>query len=129
MLEPQTGTRNDGTAWHRQDFIFEYFENPTDRWSDKVLLTIMNERIQEVDMHVGDEFRIGFSHRIREYQGRVFNDIVLYKIEKVVATQQQPASLASQPAWQPQQGNIFNQQPGTQPQQPVTGGGNDGVPL
>ena len=100
------GVRNDGTEWQSQEFVFEYYEHETDWWSNKVLLSVMNDRIQEVDMHVGDEFRIGFSHRIREYQGRVFNDIVLNKIEKVVA-----------------------QQPGTQPQQPVTGGGYNGVPL
>lgn len=77
------GVRNDGTEWHSQEFVFEYHEHDTDRFSDKVLLSVMNDRIKEYDLHEGDEVTIGFGHNIREWQGRIFNEVRIYKFEKV----------------------------------------------
>ena len=79
----QSGTSQRG-EWTKQDFIFEYFEQPTDRYADRVLLSIMNDRIREYDLHEGDEVIIGFGHNTREYQGRYFNDVRMYHFEKVV---------------------------------------------
>lgn len=78
----QSGTSQRG-EWTKQDFIFEYFEQPTDRYADRVLLSVMNDRIREYDLHEGDECIIGFGHNTREYQGRYFNDVRLYHFEKV----------------------------------------------
>ena len=82
VLPIQTGTSQRG-EWSRQDFIFEFFENPTDRYADRVLLSVMNDRIKEYDLHEGDTVICGFSHTTREYQGRYFNDIRLYHFENV----------------------------------------------
>mgnify|MGYP002514834529 CR=1 FL=1 len=79
----QQGTSAAGNKWAKQDFIFEYFEHPTDRYTDKVLLSCMNDRIREYDIHEGDEVRIGFGHRVREYNGRYFNEVSMYHFEKV----------------------------------------------
>ena len=79
----QQGTSAAGNKWAKQDFIFEYFEHPTDRYTDKVLLSCMNERIKEYDIHEGDEVLIGFGHRVREYNGRYFNEVSMYHFEKV----------------------------------------------
>ena len=95
----QSGTSANGKEWSRQDFIFEYFENPTDRYADRVLLSVMNERIKEYDIHEGEECIIGFAHTTREYQGRVFNDVRLYHFEKVVRKEQ----LNTPPAVKPEQ--------------------------
>lgn len=82
LFPVQSGTSQRG-EWTKQDFIFEYFEQPTDRYADRVLLSIMNDRIREYDLHEGDEVIIGFGHNTREYQGRYFNDVRLYHFEKV----------------------------------------------
>lgn len=112
LFPVQSGTSQRG-EWTKQDFIFEYFEQPTDRYADRVLLSIMNDRIREYDLHEGDEVIIGFGHNTREYQGRYFNDIRLYHFEKVVRKEQlNPAT--AQPPQQPQQPvqqNLFSQQP------------------
>ena len=89
MLPLTTGTRNDGTTWQRQDFVFEYFENNDARWSDKVLLYALGENIANYDLHEGEEVTIGFEHKVREFNGRFFNDIRVYKLEKVAVAQQQ----------------------------------------
>ena len=82
LFPVQSGTSQRG-EWTKQDFIFEYFEQPTDRYADRVLLSIMNDRIKDYDLHEGDEVIIGFGHTTREYQGRYFNDVRLYHFEKV----------------------------------------------
>lgn len=113
----QSGTSANGNQWSRQDFVFEYFEQPTDRYADRVLLSVMNDRIREYDLHEGDTVICGFAHTTREYQGRCFNDIRLYHFEKVKQTGQQPAERQQM---QPVQGQLFT------PQTPVQGyqGGN-----
>ena len=82
LFPVQSGTSQRG-EWTKQDFIFEYFEQPTDRYADRVLLSVMNDRIKEYELHEGDEVIIGFGHNTREYQGRYFNDVRLYHFEKV----------------------------------------------
>lgn len=104
LLPIRKGVRNDGTEWHSQEFVFEYHEHDTDRFSNKVLLSVMNDRIKEYDLHEGDEVTIGFEHNIREWQGRIFNEVRIYKFEKVkgVAVVQQQTGLeqGNQPSGQ-----------------------------
>lgn len=93
ILPKRTGKRSDGSEWRSQEFIVEFFETPDQRWSDKVVLNAMNERIDEYDLHEGDEVRVGFSHGVKEYQGRWYPEFHIYKFEKVVnitATSPQP---------------------------------------
>ena len=47
ILPLQTGTSKDGKEWRKQEFVFVYFENPTDRWSDKVVLSLMGNQPTE----------------------------------------------------------------------------------
>ena len=101
LFPVQSGSSQRG-EWSRQDFIFEYFETPNDRYADRVLLSVMNDRIKEYDLHEGDECIIGFGHNTREYQGRYFNDIRLYHFEKVKQVEQPT---------QPQQQPLFAQEP------------------
>ena len=97
----QSGTSANGNQWSRQDFVFEYFESPNERYADRVLLSVMNDRIREYDLHEGDECIIGFAHTTREYQGRCFNDIRLYHFEKVKQVEQ-PTQPAQQPLFAPE---------------------------
>jgi hypothetical protein len=83
------GVNRAGDKWQKQEFLFEYFEHDTDRYTDKVALSIMNERIKECDLHEGEEVTIGFGHTVREYQGRYYNDIRCYKIEKAILEENQ----------------------------------------
>jgi hypothetical protein len=93
ILPLRKGTRSDGSEWRSQEFIVEFFETADQRWSDKVVLNAMNERIDEYDLHEGEEVRVGFSHGVKEYQGRWYPEFHIYKFEKVVnltATSPQP---------------------------------------
>lgn len=88
ILPLRKGTRSDGSEWRSQEFIVEFFETPDQRWSDKVVLNAMNERIDEYDLHEGKEVRVGFSHGVREFQGRWYPEFHIYKFETVAASPQ-----------------------------------------
>ena len=123
LFPVQSGTSQRGD-WMKQDFIFEYFEQPTDRYADRVLLSVMNDRIKEYDLHEGDEVIIGFGHNTREYQGRYFNDVRMYHFEKVKQVEKATAQPSptengqAQGPQQPVQQNLFNQPQATQSDTP-----------
>lgn len=69
------------------DFIFEYFEHETDRYSDRVILPLLNDRIERYDIHEGDEVVIGFGHSVsKPRDGRQWNEMRVYKLEKLKST-------------------------------------------
>ena len=90
VMPIRKGNKSDGSEWRSQEFIVEFFETPDQRWSDKVVLSVMNERIDEYDLHEGEEVNVGFSHGVREYQGRWYPEFRIYKFEKKVAAEPQP---------------------------------------
>ena len=94
VLPEQSGTNREGKEWRRLDFIFEYFERADDRYSDKVVLSVMNDRIDQYRIQEGDEVLIGFGHNVRMYQDKWYNELKVYKLEHVVAAEQteQPAA-------------------------------------
>ena len=97
-----------GNEWKSQPFVFEYFENPSDRYPDSVVLETYDERVIPY-LREGMEIRCGFGHRVREYNGNTYNDLRLYKLESV----KRPAANATGQAAQQQTA----QQP---PIQPIT---------
>ena len=109
VLPTRTGKKADGSEWRSQEFIVEFFETADQRWSDKVVLNVMNDRIDEYQLREGDEVHVGFSHGVREYQGKYYPDFRIYKFEKVGAQSQSAVKSDPQPtpvaAPQPQQAN------------------------
>ena len=96
VLDEQTGTNKEGKVWRRLEFIFEYFENENDRYSDKVVLSIMNDRIDQYKPQENDNVLIGFGHNVREYQGRWYNELRMYKYEHLVNDQSKEAEAEQQ---------------------------------
>ena len=88
-----------GNEWKSLPFIFEYFEHDTDRYPDQVLLETFDTNVIE-HLKEGMEVRCGFAHHTREYEGRVFNEVRLYKIESIKGAQK-----ATQAANAPQSTN------------------------
>jgi hypothetical protein len=97
LLPKQSGQRTDGTTWQKQNFIFEYFEHKTDTWSDKVLLNVMGDNIAKYDLHEGDEVVIEFRHRVREWNDKYFNELLINNLEKSTTTTHVDAGAVSQP--------------------------------
>lgn len=78
-----------GNEWKSLPFIFEYYEHDTDRYADSVVLETFDTNVID-NLKEGMEIRCGFSHRTREYDGKTYNELRLYKIESVKAAQQAP---------------------------------------
>ena len=95
-----------GNEWKALPFVFEYYEHDTDRYPDSVLLETFDDKVIE-HLKEGMEVRCGFSHRTREYEGKIYNEVRLYKIESVKGTQQpaQAQNEAPQAANAPQPNN------------------------
>ena len=82
VLPVQSGTGKRG-EWRKQEVIFEYFEHETDRFSDMVLLPIMNDRIEQYNLKEGETVTIGFGHGVQDYNGRYFNALKVYKVVRL----------------------------------------------
>ena len=85
VLPKQEGvSERTGNPWATQEFVFEYFENPTDRYSDKVLLRTFDTNIM-AQLNEGASVRIGFGHSVRDFtkdgKTSTFNELRLYKFE------------------------------------------------
>ena len=83
VLPVQRGTSKLGNDWVKQEFIFEYFERDNDRFADRVLLALMNDQVEKYAVKEYDKVRIGFGHTTREYNGRYFNELRMYRFEKL----------------------------------------------
>ena len=71
-----------GNEWKSLPFIFEFFEHDTDHYSQTVVLETFDTRVID-NLKEGMEVRCGFEHRTREYDGKFYNEMRLYKIESV----------------------------------------------
>ena len=98
-----------GNEWKALPFIFEYFENPNDRYADEVLLETFDENVIN-NMKEGMEVIIGFGHRVREFtpttgdragQTQYINDLRIYSLQSVAKAQAHQEGTNSMPATTP----------------------------
>lgn len=115
VLPVRTGTsQRTGKEWRCLPFVFEYFENETDRWPDSVVLETFDEKVIN-SLKEGMEVRCGFGHRAKEYDGKTFNELRLYKIESVKSSEQPAQQPQPQPASQQPVAQHTQQQAQEQP--------------
>lgn len=92
VLQVRSGvSQRTGNEWKTLPFVVEYYENPTDRYPDSVVVETMDTNLMP-SIREGVNVKIGISHKVREYEGRKYNEIRTYKIE--VIGSQQPADNA-----------------------------------
>ena len=77
-LAPQSGQSARG-AWARQDFVLEY---PEGTFMSSACFTAWGQdKVAELDkFHVGEKVKVYFNVRAREYSGRWYNDLRIWKI-------------------------------------------------
>ena len=117
-----------GNEWKALPFIFEYFENPTDRFADSVMLETFDTKVIE-NLKEGMEVRCGFGHRTREYEGKTYNELRLYKIESVRKKQQSAGQAAVMAEVQHPTGTTAAEQSQQSAGQQQEGGDNDDLPF
>ena len=115
VLPVRTGTsQRTGNNWKCLPFVFEYFENETDRWPDSVVLETFDEKVIN-SLKEGMEVRCGFGHRAKEFDGKTFNELRLYKIQSVKSSEQPAQQPQPQPASQQTAAQHQQQQTQEQP--------------
>ena len=104
-LPVQSGNSARG-PWAKQEFILEY---PDGNFTAKACFTAWGqEKVQDLDKYqVGDKVKVSFNLKSREYNGRWYNDLQIWKIAPAGAQPAAPAQPAPQakpapqaPAWQ-----------------------------
>lgn len=64
------------------DFVIE---TPDDKYPQKVQFQTANDRIADMDKYsVGEEIEVSFDIRGREYSGKYYNSLNVYKIESSI---------------------------------------------
>ena len=107
-LPVQSGNSARG-PWAKQEFILEY---PDGNYTAKACFTAWGQdKVQDLDKYqVGDKVKVSFNLQSREYNGRWYNDLQIWKIAPAGAAQPvQPA--APQPARPAQQAPVYPQAP------------------
>lgn len=103
MLPLAAGVSAIGNNWRKQEFLFGFYEHESDIYETVIVLSLMNERIDEYQLKEGDRLDVEIRLTSREYNGRYFNDIRLKGITKLSAATPSAQSAAAQqaPAAQP----------------------------
>ena len=79
VLEPRGGVSKTGNPWKVQEYVLEVFGE---------------DKIQQFNIQAGEELTVSFDIDAREWQGRWFNSIRAWKVERP----SQNAGMQPQPA-------------------------------
>ena len=112
-LAKQSGQGAKG-SWTKQDFVLEYQDG---NFPAEVCLTAFgNDKVADLDKYqINDAVKVAFNLRAREYNGRWYNDVRVWRIAP--AGQSAPAQQAAYQAPQNNYAPAPQQNYGAQPQQ------------
>ncbi len=92
-LGVQSGTSARG-VWAKQEFILEF---PDGNYTSQACFTAWGQdKVQELDKYqAGDRVKVSFNLKSREYNGRWYNDLQIWRIAPAGADAPQPAAPAA----------------------------------
>ena len=86
VLEPRGGVSKNGNEWKVQEYVIETH----DQYPRRMCFGVFGaDKIQQFNIQVGEELNVFFDIDAREWQGRWFNSIRAWKVERVNADAQQ----------------------------------------
>jgi len=91
VLPLQEGTSAKGTAWSKQTAVVEESEG---QYPQSLAFDMMGDKI--VALTVGQQVEVDFDTKVREYQGKYFNNVNAWKVTVVGAAQVTPATTMPQ---------------------------------
>ena len=94
VLPPKQGvSQSTGNAWMCQDYVLETQE----MYPKKVCFNVFGaEKIQEMNIQLGEMLTVSLEINANEYQGRWFNQVRGWKVVRVPAQGQQQAQVPPQ---------------------------------
>ena len=88
VLEPRGGVSKTGNAWKVQEYVIETH----DQYPRRMCFDVFGEdKINQFNIQVGEELTVSFDIDAREWQGRWFNSIRAWKVERANVQQPMPA--------------------------------------
>lgn len=103
VLPTRSGTSARGTEWSSQTAVVETKE----QYPKKVAFDVMNEKIAQFNLQVGENVTVSYDIDAHEYQGRWFNAVRAWNVVRA----NQPQQATQQPLQQQQQAYPQPQQP------------------
>ena len=86
VLEPRGGVSKNGNEWKVQEYVIETH----DQYPRRMCCDVFGaDKIQQFIFQVGEDLNVFFDIDAREWQGRWFNSIRAWKVERVNADAQQ----------------------------------------
>ena len=86
VLEPRGGVSKNVNDWKVQEYVIETH----DQYPRRMCFDVFGaDKIQQFNIQVGEELNVFFDIDAREWQGRWFNSIRAWKVERVNADAQQ----------------------------------------
>ncbi|MBO4941958.1 MAG: DUF3127 domain-containing protein [Muribaculaceae bacterium] len=76
VLPPQSGISKVGNAWKKQEYILENNEGQFPR---KICLTTFNQTADAIQLTVGQRITASFDIESREYNGRWYTEVRLFR--------------------------------------------------
>lgn len=136
VLPTRSGTSAKGTAWSTQTAVITTIE----QYPKKVAFDVMNEKIAQFNLQVGENVTVSYDIDAHEYQGRWFNAVRAWNVVRANQPQQATQQPLQQQAYQqPQQPPVNNgwqppvnaqpQAPFPPQQQAASQGQSDGLPF
>ena len=94
VLGETSGTNQQGNPWRKFEYLFGYFENPSDIYERHVVLSFMNDRVDQY-RNFKDNDRVKVRIALTAYErpqgsGKFYNDIRTGDMS-LITTAQQPA--------------------------------------
>ncbi|WP_303911955.1 DUF3127 domain-containing protein [Bacteroides mediterraneensis] len=94
VLEPKGGTSRNGNEWKVQEYVIETH----DQYPRRMCFDVFgDDKIKQFNIQIGEELNVSFDIDAREWQGRWFNSIRAWKVERVGAAPQVPPTEAHFP--------------------------------
>lgn len=106
-----------GNPWKSQEYVLETHE----QYPRKVCFRVFGEeKINQFNIQSGEELIVSFDIDAHEYNGRWFNSINAWQVNRAAATAAQPSAVVEEPA---------AAAPFPPAQEPAASGSNDDLPF
>lgn len=87
VLPLTEGQSKSGNNWKKQEYVIENH----DQYPRKMCFNLWSDKIDQFNIQLGEELNVFFDIDCREWNGRWFNDIRAWKVERVTPGVQQQA--------------------------------------
>lgn len=90
VLPERGGISKTGNEWKMQEYVIETHE----QYPRKVCFNVFgSDKIAQFNIQAGEELTVSFDINAREYNGRWFNDIRAWRVERGVAPAAAPGNI------------------------------------